>query len=299
MTVTKREYRGWQNNFALTNGAIEMIVTADVGPRVIHCGFRGGRNLFHNFEEAMGRAGESDWQNRGGHRLWVAPEVAATTKALDNGPVRVVETAHGVIATQPIEPETRLEKEIEIRLHPTAAAATLIHRVRNHNPWAVRFAPWALTVMAPGGVGVAGLPPRVRHEDRLLPANALAMWGYTDLSDPRWKFLPRHILLRQDPSAVTPQKLGLFNERSWVAYQLDGEVFLKRATADAAREYPDYGVSVEIFTNGDMLELETLGPLENVAPGGAAEHVEEWSLDRAAPFLAMSDEALHAWFAAR
>jgi hypothetical protein len=36
---------------------MELIVTADVGPRVIHCGLRGGQNLFKTFENQLGRSG--------------------------------------------------------------------------------------------------------------------------------------------------------------------------------------------------------------------------------------------------
>jgi hypothetical protein len=35
---------------------------------------------------------------------------------------------------------------------------------------------------------------------------------------------------------------------------------------------------VELFTNADMLEVETLGPLTELAPGSQVEHMERWSL---------------------
>jgi hypothetical protein len=35
-----------------------------------------------------------------------------------------------------------------------------------------------------------------------------------------------------------------------------------------------------MFTNGEMLELETLGPLVKLAPGAWTEHTERWSLHR-------------------
>jgi hypothetical protein len=107
------------------------------------------------------------------------------------------------------------------------------------------------------------------------------MWGYTDFSDPRWRFTPRFLLLRQDPAATIPQKAGLFAENAWVGYAVEGEFFLKRSRACAGLEYPDFGCSVEIFTNAAMLEVETLGPLTTLEPGSAVEHIEQWSLDRA------------------
>jgi hypothetical protein len=191
-----------------------------------------------------------------------------------------------------VEPESGLEKEIEIRLAPEGTAVTVLHRITNRNRDAVRLAPWALTVMRPGGIGIAGFPPRLRHDERLLPTNPLTMWGYTDFSDPRWRFTRRFLLLRQDPAAAAPQKTGLFAENAWVAYAMEGELFLKRAQARARAEYPDFGCSVEIFTNAAMLEVETLGPLQTVKSGGAVEHVEEWSLHRVPSIENAADQEL-------
>ena len=72
--VEKVEYRGWKNNLKLTNGDAELIVTLDVGPRVISYKLAGGTNVFKNYDEMMGKSGEADWMIRGGHRLWAAPE---------------------------------------------------------------------------------------------------------------------------------------------------------------------------------------------------------------------------------
>ncbi|MFA0776646.1 MAG: hypothetical protein PVTTEEND_000360, partial [Candidatus Fervidibacter sp.] len=51
-----------------------------------------------------------------------------------------------------------------------------------------------------------------------------------------------------------------------------------RHIADAP--YPDFGCSTEVFTNADMLELETLSPLTKLQPDGALEHEERWHLFR-------------------
>lgn len=280
MSLERRDYAGWVQSWWLNNGEVELVVPAQIGPRVMRYARIGGPNLFHNFAHALGRSGEPVWQNRGGHRLWAAPESPAS-KALDNGPVEVHGEDLWLSIRQPVEPESGLEKEIEIRLAPAGTAVTVLHRITNRNPGAVRLAPWGLSVMRPGGVAVAGFPPRFRHDERLLPTNPLTMWGYTDFSDPRWRFTPRFLLLRQDPAATVPQKAGLFAENAWAGYAVEGELFLKRSRACAGLEYPDFGCSVEIFTNAAMLEVETLGPLATLEPGSAVEHVEQWSLDRA------------------
>jgi hypothetical protein len=85
-------------------------------------------------------------------------------------------------------------------------------------------------------------------------------------------------MLRQDPNARTPQKLGHFNPNTWGAYLLGSDLFVKRYTADPKRTYPDFGCSYETFTNADMLELETLGAMTKLAPGAAVDHTERWTL---------------------
>jgi hypothetical protein len=247
----------------------------------------------------VGRWGETTWQNRGGHRLWVAPETPVS-KSLDNGPIEVKKAACcdslGLAIRQPVESESGLEKELEIRLAPKGTGVTILHRVTNRNQAAVRLAPWGITVMRPGGIAVAGFPPRLRHDERLMPTNPLVMWGYTDFSDPRWRFTRRFVLLRQDRCAATPQKAGLFAEDAWVGYAVEGDLFLKRARAARDLEYPDFGCSVEMFTNSAMLEVETLGPIESVKPGSAVEHIEEWSLHQAPALDEATDEQLEAIF---
>ena len=89
--VEKTAYAGWPNCYRITNGEVELIVTTDVGPRVIRYGFVGGQNLFKEFTAQLGNSGEKEWQIRGGHRLWVGPEDLTRTYALDNAPVQFEE----------------------------------------------------------------------------------------------------------------------------------------------------------------------------------------------------------------
>src|SRR5436853_500555 len=87
--VEKTEYAGWKNCYRVTNGEIELIVTGDVGPRIIRFGFVGGQNLFKEFPDQLGKTGEEKFQLRGGHRVWKAPEDAVATWAPDNVPVEI------------------------------------------------------------------------------------------------------------------------------------------------------------------------------------------------------------------
>jgi hypothetical protein len=293
MKIEKTNYRGWANSYRITNGEVEAIVTGDVGPRIMRYGFVGGQNFFREFDDQLGRSGEADWQPRGGHRLWVGPEDPVMSYAPDNGPVDIAVTDNSIVSTEPVEPLTGLEKQITVRMAATGTGVEVVHRIRNAGSAPYRLAPWALSMMARGGYGIHGFPPRGTHPEMLAPTNPLVMWAFTDLSDPRWTFLKRHVVLRQDPQNPVPQKVGTFNAQTWGAYLLNGELFVKRFDASGGPgEYPDFGCSYETFTNADILELETLGRLVTLAPGESLTHTERWSAHRNVVIALWEDDEL-------
>jgi hypothetical protein len=290
--VQKTEYKGWANCYRISNGEVELIVTADVGPRIIRYAFVGGQNLLKEFPDQMGKSGEEKFQLRGGDRVWKAPEDPIATWAPDNVPVEIQLTPTGLIAREPLEPLTKLQKEIEVSLAPSGTSVRVSHRITNHSLFPLDFAPWALTMMTPGGVAVSGFPPRGRHPSNLEATNPLVMWAYTNLADPRWKFTKKYLTLRQDPNNKEAQKLGMFNSDTWAAYLLNGDVFVKRTKADPSKVYPDFGCSFETFTNDEFLEIETLGPITLLRPGQTVELVEQWGLFRNAKLTQITDEEL-------
>ena len=290
--VEKTECKGWKNCYRISNGEIEAVVTGDVGPRIIRFAFVGGQNLFKEFGDQLGKSGEEKFQLRGGHRVWKAPEDPVATWAPDNVAVEIQITPTGVIAREPVEPLTQLQKEIEVRMAESGAQMTVINRITNRGLFPLRFSAWALTMMAPGGVAVSGFPPRGKHPINLEATNPLVMWAYTNLADPRWKFTEKYLTLRQDPNNADAQKLGMFNPDTWGVYILNGEAFLKRTKADPAKTYPDFGCSFETFTNNEFLEIETLGPMTDVRPGQTVEHSEQWALLRDVRPNSLTDDEL-------
>ena len=290
--VEKTEYKGWKNCYRVTNGEIELIVTADVGPRVIRFGFVGGQNLFKEFPDELGKSGEEQFRGRGGARVWKAPEDQIGTYVPDNRPVEIQVTSTGLLAREPIEPSTKLQKEIEISIEPSGTQVTVSNRITNHSLLPLEYAAWAVTMMPQGGVEVVGFPPRGSHSTHLQATNPLVMWAYSNLSDPRWKFTRKYLTLRQDPANKDAQKLGLFSPNTWAAYFLNDEVFVKRTKPDPSKTYPDLGCSFETFTNDQFVEIETLGPITKAFPGQTVEQVEHWALFHDVKIAAITDEDL-------
>ncbi len=278
MMMEKVNYGGWENCYRLFNNDIDLIVTGDVGPRIIRFGFIGHENMFKEYKDQLGKTESSEWLIFGGHRLWHAPEAQPRSYYPDVEPVLIQEIENGLIVTQKPEPTTGVQKQIEITISPDKPEVYLKHKLINHNLWSIETAPWALSVMSQGGVAILSFPQRGPHPEFILPTSSLTIWPYTNLSDPRWVLGYKYLLLKQNSDIPEPQKLGIFSPDGWAAYANHNCLFIKQIPIQFEGIYPDMGVNFEVFTNGDMLELESLGTLESIPPKGFIEHQEHWSL---------------------
>ena len=271
-------FNGWSNNLRLCNGTVELIITLDVGPRSLSYKKVGGFNPFKIYEDQAGTTGELAWRNRGGHRLWLAPEDLAITYFPDNAPVVWEQLGElGARLTPPPEHASGVQKQIDVALDPSGTGVTIVHRVTRLASTPAHLAIWGLTVMTPGGVAIVPHPPLGEHPQDLLPNRNLVLWPYTDMSDPRWHFRKNYLLLRQDP-ARGPTKIGLAHQSGWCGYLVNGVLFVKRYAWDPAAVYPDGGCNFEMFSNGKMLEIESLGSVRQLGPQQIVEHVERWEL---------------------
>ena len=276
--VEKASCLGQHDCLRLSNGTVEVVVTTDIGPRIARYALAGGENILGEVPELVTKTELGEWKPWGGHRLWHAPEGNPRSYAPDNAPVRVEMLAQGVLLRQPVEAGTGIEKAISVTLDGTGSRVSVSHVLTNRNLWDVELAPWALTIMRAGGTVIVPQEPYGAHAQNLLPVRPLVLWAYTDLSDPRFTIGKRYIRLRSDPQRTEPQKIGIGNKQGWAAYNHGRTVFLKRFTHRPQDVYPDYGSNVEVFTAGPFIELETLGPLSRLGPGGIAQHFEEWTL---------------------
>ena len=267
-------YGGWNRCARIVAGNTEAIVSLEVGPRIIRYGLIDGPNELVEYPKDMGKIGGEEYRSYGGHRLWIAPEEDPKTMHPDNQPVEYRQEDGWNVFTAATE-KWFVQKEIRVRAEGDAIC--IEHRIYNRGAYQLELAPWALTVMAPGGVCLFPNPAFIAHSEKVLPARPMALWHYTDMSDSRWTWGRRMCRLAHD-GEKGPQKLGTFIDQGYAAYANRGNLFLKRFAAESDYVYPDYGCNFETFTRHDMLEVESLGPLEIVPPGEYASHWETWYL---------------------
>jgi hypothetical protein len=279
-------YHGWENAYRISNAAVELIVLADVGPRVVSYRFIGGDNIFHEVAGQAGLTSGTDFRLYGGHRLWVWPEVDRTYFP-DNSRVAVSQSKNSLRFTAPVEnapPGSNLQKELEIQLGEVGTRVTVNHRITNRDSRPTELAVWAPTMMRVGGRAILPLPPRAAMDkDHFQSVGTLTLWSFTDLADPRWVLGTEYIQLRQQSNPkgrFQEQMTGIFNPAGWGAYFVGGMLFVKRAPVTPGGQYPDCGCNFEVFTNPEFLELESLGPKVRLAPGESTAHKEIWTLFR-------------------
>lgn len=293
INIDEIPFKGWKRNLRVTNGDVELIITLDVGPRILSYRKQGSASIFNIYEDHAGCSGESEWFNRGGHRLWAAPERRPATYFPDNGAVDWLRSGeHSVRVVAPEESSNGIRKEIEIALQPTGTSVRVEHFITRTGTEPLQLGAWALTVMAPRGIAFVPQPPVANHTRDVFPNRRWVAWPYTDLSDSRWH-LGRHLItLKQDPTRG-PTKIGFAQKIPWAGYLLRGTLFIKRFSWDEMATYPDNGCNFELFSNHLMVELESLGTLQVLHPGQTLSHAEHWEIYDGLPDdIPASEEAL-------
>ncbi|UZQ84363.1 hypothetical protein [Thermoanaerobacter sp. RKWS2] len=273
--IDKISFLGWENSIKLSNGIIDVVVTTDIGPRIVKFGFENDVNEFNLDPKTIGLKGGDEYRYYGGHRLWHSPEDRKRTYVPDNDEVDWHEIENGVRLIQKPEKWVNTQKQIDIILSPDESRVRLVHRITNLGAWPIELSAWTITVLNTEGIEII---PQPNKDTDLLPNRQIVLWPYSKMNDKRVYWGEKYIALKQDPNNREPFKLGINNQEGWAAYARGGHLFVKRYYPQQDATYPDFGVSFETYTNDWMLEIETLSPFTKLQPGETVEHVEEWEL---------------------
>lgn len=274
MNFSEVQFAGFQC-IQIDHAGLQMIVTTDVGPRVLSFCRAGSFNHFYVKKEHEGLR-DGLYHSYGGHRLWIAPEDKVRTYTPDSFPVAFREDK-GALNFRSVTDSFGITKSMRVSWTPHGFQ--IDHWFSNTGPDSARFAPWAVTVLRAGGTLSVPLHRLRPQAENLLPVTPLILWGYTDLTDERFDLSGELLRLRQLPIEA-PTKFGAFIEPGIAAYSNGGETFVKSWKSNRGDEFADFGCNFESYTRHDMLEVESLGPLQDVRPGESSLfHTEFWSIE--------------------
>ncbi|MBI9043296.1 MAG: hypothetical protein JEZ06_02350 [Anaerolineaceae bacterium] len=262
----------------LDNGTISTWLTKSVGPRIIGLSAFGSSNILAILPDSKADfEGVGTYFFRGGHRLWYGPEVPQTTYLPDNDPLEIQSLKNGLRVTQPVD-KIGIQKSIIVELAESAPEIVINHFLTNTSNKTVELAPWAITQIRKGGVGIFPQQSGPTDPYGLLPNRHFVLWPYTKISSPhiQWEDEVFFINANLKEGAL---KIGFPNTAGWQAYAMkDGNLFVKRMEYQKEAEYLDRGSSSETYCCPDFIELESLSPLQRLAPGSTSKHQEIWQL---------------------
>lgn len=277
-------YKSFGRCLKISDGSGELMVTLDVGPRIIYFALKGMENIMCEDEDGKSVMsggkfaelfGDRQWRIYGGHRLWLSPEDDPRSYYPDNEKVSYKAEGNRFIFTPPPQLENGLQFEIEIDVSAGVAIPEVVHRIKNISRKPKKLSPWAMTVLDEGAVSIM---PQCGKDTGLLANRNLSLWAYTDVYDPRLVISNSYIAVVQDSGSGRKLKVGFNNEEGWICAVTKGQLFTKRFTYDPSAEYPDNHCNCECFTNFFMTEIESLGALEELSPGEGVVHAERWEL---------------------
>ena len=279
MNITEGNIEGFRVKFIHMNNLI-IGVTTNIGPRILYLAHKENPNinLFGVVPDFGIDTPEGKWRIFGGHRLWVSPEAMPRSYSLDNKPVKIKIVDRKVIIEGNPEPQNSIKKRILIRPSSDSNSIEVVHEIENIGRWPIKFACWAISVMRKNGFAILPIKANPVDERGLLPDRVIVLWPYTSINDARLILGTNYVFVRQDPNIKKPVKIGVKAHPPYVAYWVKGYLFVKQISVEKDAEYPDFQSNIEVYTNDLFLELETLGPLREIAPGEVNRHREIWKV---------------------
>ncbi len=258
----------------MTVGRLRLTVLAAGGPRILGLQLDQGPNLLAETPAARWETPWGEFVLIGGHRLWHAPEAFPRSYWPDLAGPTAEPITNGVVLRSAVDPGG-IAKTMTVTIDPRQPRVQVRHALTNHGLWPVEIAPWAITQLAPGGLAVLPLRDDRPPSNSLAPDRQIVFWPYTPLSDPRLQLTDDCLLIDRVQSGP-PAKVGAHSPAGWLAYWWQGILFIKRAAWIADGRYPDRNCNLEVYYDQGCVELETLGPLQQLGPGATVTHDEIW-----------------------
>ncbi len=279
------DYKGFGKCLELTNGFLHLVVSLDFGPRVLSFKSLEAKNIFVEDDKKKFFITSPETEKiydgnifylRGGHRMWVAPETWHTYYP-DNDPVGYEIEGDTAVFRQPPQDHGTVEQVLSIsfRERNLVSVKQTIKNIADHDQI---MSPWSITVFEGPGLEIIPMP---LEDNGFIPQRHISFWSYgAKITDERLYIGDRYSALRFITDAFKPIKIGFRVTDGFALYMTDKSVFVKRFVYDEEKIYPDNNVNYETYTNGKILEMETVGEIKTLSPGETSSHEELWNIHK-------------------
>lgn len=189
ISIKEVAYKNYGKCLAISNDCMEILVTVDIGPRIIKCNLAGKENMmFEDVERSFSEdvssvfGADKKWYIYGGHRVWMSPESFPVTYYPDNDKVVYSTFANGAEFTPSVQAVSGIQISMRVEIAENEPKLKLTHKITNTKKESVTGSLWCLSVMAPGGTALVAQPT---EDTGLLANRSLIIWPYTRMTDER------------------------------------------------------------------------------------------------------------------
>jgi hypothetical protein len=296
--IKETDFENYGRCVRISNGIIDVVVTIDVGPRIVRFGYVAEANILYNdlerkyvnntppIAERYGK--DAVFCCYGGHRVWLSPERMPETYYPDNEPVIYGILPEGVSFTPARQKQNDLQLSFEVIMGEEATDIMIVHSAKNFSKEKQALSLCAVTLLAGGGLEI--IPQNQDNKNPFLPNRTISAWPYTNMTDKRMFLGNKFLTIQHDKSNEQALKIGVNNVSGWAAYVNGGYALIKHYVHDTPAIYPDFGCSYETSLSKDYVEMNSLSPIYGIEQGKAIRHVENLSIHKTPDFSASLDD---------
>lgn len=280
------EFENFGKCLSISNEKIKILVTVDIGPRIIYFGLINGKNVLFNdikrdyvedLEVIKNYYGEDKIRYRyGGHKMLTLPEIMPDSFYPDNNPLTYSITPNGAVFFQDEQEKNDISISLELILNESSNDLMIVHTLKNTSKVEQSIGISASSDMNPSGTLI--IPQNQSFTSKLLPNRSFAFWPYSKTNDKRLYLGNDFITIKHSEDNKDEFKFGLNNYSNWAAYINDDNIFIKNYVHNKKAKYPDFNSSFEVYVDENLLEIKSLSPVYNLEPQNIIKHVENWSL---------------------
>lgn len=266
---------------SINNGTVKVIVSVDVGPKIIFWGYTNGENMLYipydilEYDEPISQKIPPDiFFKRYGHEIMLAYEKNKPV-VLSSGTTIYSILKEGVVFSCS-NPKLGLSANLEIIIQDKSNSIMIVHSIENTNEKTQNFSICSSTFVTQDGTL---LVPQNMDDLGNSPNRVLALWKKSNINDSRLYVANEYLRFNNtstDKSSVL--KLGINNRRAWSTYTKDGNTFLKHYLHNKKAKYLNFDSSFIIDSKKELLSLKVLSPIYNVQKNEIAKMAEYWSL---------------------
>ena len=270
-------YLGYDSAIELSNGTVRVVLCPQVGGRVLEYSLNGKNVLYVSAEERSWTPGQKPASSAG--RFDIGPELVVPARKILwsgewTGTITGPRTAR--LLSQK-DPNTGVQLERTFELDKTTSRLLCTQTIINVSSEVKEWCHWSRTFAVGKGICLIPITSPSRFPNHYVLYEEGSLINMRP-EDPGVRIREQMIEIFKAPRKP---KLGFDSAAGVLGYVAPNDLlFVKRFAVDRDRVYNEAaGLTISVwYPDGEMVELEPIGPRERLAPGESAGFTEEWWL---------------------